>query len=145
MAVWAGRRQSDFAAQVLQRQPDGRLAWITIFQPEYYRTMVSRLYLFGGRAATPQDSTWVITWASLAPGGASYIVETRRFPTHEEAQRYLDGLGPGPHALVGLDPQRPPLPVPAVRGLALVYESGDAAHRRHGLPSVRIFERTPAP
>ena len=140
MGVWAGKPASQFMTQVPERLPDGRMTWTTMFHPAYYQTMVSRLYLFGGQAETPRDSTWVVTWASTGPREPRSIAGARRFATHEDAQRHLDSLGPGPYSLASFHPLRSPVPIPALRELALVHESDDAAHRLHGLPSVRIFE-----
>jgi asparagine N-glycosylation enzyme membrane subunit Stt3 len=62
MTQWADRPQSRYYDAFAQRRPSGELATIVVFYPAYYETMASRLYLFGGAAVTPRNSTWVMTW-----------------------------------------------------------------------------------
>jgi dolichyl-diphosphooligosaccharide--protein glycosyltransferase len=143
MAHWAVEPLGDFVEQAVERRPDGGRVRILLFRPAYYQTMASRLYLFDGRAVTPENSTWVVTYGD-GPRGGREIVESRRFATHGDAERYLRGRPPGRHALVGRDPLRSPVPLPALRHYVLIHDSADGRTRYHGLPTVKIFEFTPS-
>ena len=143
MAYWAGDRVDDYVEAVVERRPDGSPQRVALYQPAYYQTMASRLYLFDGRAVTPQNSTWVVTYGDNLVG-LREIVESRRFATHEEAERHLRGLPAGRHALVGRDPLRSPVPLEALRDYVLVHDSGDGGTRYHRLPTVKIFAYRPA-
>jgi hypothetical protein len=85
----------------------------------------------------------VITWTpERRPNGETYkaITSFRRFEDYAEAQRYLVGLGPGNHEIVSRDPMKTCVPLEALTGYRLVYESPDGNQRPTGLGSVRVYE-----
>lgn len=134
---WAGRPPQNFFEGFLHRLPDGRVAPVWVFYPDYYRTMAAHLSLYGGQAVEARNSTWVITFGeSTIPGAPRVLLGSRAFATYEAAQAHLRELGPGPHRLVGLDPLRSPAPLPALPTYRLLPGS---------TPTIKVFEHVPGP
>ena len=141
LPLWAGQAPTRFVSTLYRRRGDGTLAPVVAFHPDYYRSMVVRLQVFGGRGATPYHSTWVIQSAERsAPDGREYreLLSARRFPTYEAA---LEFAGAEPHqnyTVVGLDPLRTCVPIEPLERLTLVHEAGGLT--ASGRSAVRIFE-----
>ncbi len=148
MPLWAGVDSSRYVWVTYRRGEDGRFSRVQVFTPDYYASMMSRLYLFGGRAVTPRLSTSVITYRTEFPaaGGQRYdeITDARTFATYGEAQDYLASLGPGSYRIGGFDPARSAVPLPALDGFRVAYDSPEASAAFPGLPAVRVFELAPA-
>lgn len=143
MLQWLQLPQATYAEQIDSITADGWTVPITVFYPAYYQAMADRLYFFGGRAVTPDNSTWVVTVErreNFAHRMVRIAVNLRRFATLADAQAEVARRGPGDHRIVGLDPRQSPVPLDAVPGLRDVYDSSEAATAFPGIPSVRIFE-----
>ena len=142
MPLWAHRDSAQYSQRLYERDADGGLIPIVVYTPDYYRTMMSRLYVFGGAAVTPENSTWVMTWVTRTARNGPYneVVAFRRYGRYEDAARAIGGLGPGRHQIVGRDPSRSCVPVAALTGVKVAYESPERSEAFQGLPAVRIFE-----
>jgi len=140
--TWAKKPPEQFVEVFATRGADGRLEPMTLFRPDYYRSMIVRLYVFRGQAVTPKHSTWVVTLADRRAEGAPSreIVETHKFTAYDDAAAYLAAHDDGRHLLVGPDPRVPCVPIEAAADYRLVHESADARERPTRTPSVRIFE-----
>jgi oligosaccharyl transferase (archaeosortase A-associated) len=137
LVAWSGKDISRYWEGFLSKDKQGRLGPLTLFHPEYYRTLAVRLYVYGGAPATPQDTTYVITYVERSlPDGTrgKEIVESQRFKTYEAAVAFLDRFGHTGRAIVGLDPRQTPVPIAPLTRLRLVHESPGTP------PAVRIFE-----
>jgi hypothetical protein len=137
MVAWAGKDISRYWETFLTKDQRGQLGSLVLFHPEYYQTIMVRLYVFGGAAAVPRDSTYVITYAERAnPDGtrSKEILESRRFKTYEAAAAYLERQGHAGRAIVGLDPKQTPVPLEPLTRFRLLHESPTSP------PAVRIFE-----
>jgi dolichyl-diphosphooligosaccharide--protein glycosyltransferase len=137
LVAWAGKDVTRYWETFVTKDAQGHLGPLVLFHPEYYRTLAVRLYVHGGGAATPNDSTYVVTYVERTlPDGArgKEIVESRRFKTYEAAVTYLDRQGHTGRAIVGLDPKQTPVPIEPLTRLRLVHESPGES------PAVRIFE-----
>ena len=137
LVAWAGKDINRYWETFLTKDAKGALGPLVLFHPEYYRTLAVRLYVYGGAAAAPQDSTFVITYAERQlPDGTrgKEILESRRFKTYEGAVAYLDRFGHTSRAIVGLDPKQTPVPIEPLTRLRFIHESPGTP------PAVRIFE-----
>jgi hypothetical protein len=137
LVAWSGKDISRYWEGFLSKDKEGQLGPITLFHPEYYRTLAVRLYVYGGSAATPQDTTFVITYVERSrPDGTrgKEIVESQRFKTYEAAVAFLDRFGHTGRLLVGLDPKQTPVPIEPLTRFRFVHESSGAP------PAVRIFQ-----
>jgi len=137
LAAWAGKDINQYWETFLTKDAKGGLGPLVLFHPAYYRTMAVRLYVYGGQAAMPNDSTYVITYAERRNADGTVgkeILESRRFKTYDGATAWLDRVGHTGRTIVGLDPKQTPVPIEPLTRFRLVHESSDAP------PAVRIFE-----
>jgi oligosaccharyl transferase (archaeosortase A-associated) len=125
---WANRPASEYYEAMYVRGDSGELLPALVFYPAYYKTMVNRLYQFGGRAVSGSNPT-VITYADRrSADGSAFreITATRAFFTYPEAQAYLTALGTGPHRLVGTTPNASPVPLPDLPEFSRAWSSDEA-------------------
>jgi dolichyl-diphosphooligosaccharide--protein glycosyltransferase len=137
LVTWAGKEANKFSETFQAKDGQGQLRPIVLFLPDYYRTLIVRLYVFGGERTVPRDSTYVFTYAEgpQADGTiAKEILEAQRFKTYEDAVVYLDRVGHTNRVIGGLDPELTPVPLEPLTRLRLIHESPAAP------PAVRIFE-----
>lgn len=142
LVAWAGKDLDRYWETFLTRDAQGRPGRLTLFHPEYYRTLAVRLHVFGGAAVTPDDSTFVVTYVERdMPDGtrAKELVALQRFRTYAAAAAHLDRTGHAGRALVGFDSRQTPVPIEALTRFRFLHES--PGHP----PAVRIFEYTGRP
>jgi asparagine N-glycosylation enzyme membrane subunit Stt3 len=136
LVAWAGKDIRDYWETFLTKDRHGKAGSLILFHPNYYRTLAVRLYVFGGGAAIPNDSTFVVTYAERQlPDGtrAKEILESRPFKTYEEAVAYLDRAGHAGRVIVGFDPKQTPVPIEPLTRFRFLHESPGA------VPAVRVF------
>jgi len=138
MVWWAGKKVDRYWETFLTKDPKTQqLGPLVLFHPEYYQTLMVRLYVYGGGPYVPKDTTYVITYRDHpnADGTTSKeILESRRFKTYEGAAGYLDRYGHTGRLVVGLNPKESPVPIEPLRRFRLIHESAG------GAPAVRVFE-----
>ena len=143
VATWAVGSSEQFHDVYYQQQGD-RLVAGQLFYPEYYRSLVVRLYNFGGLEVIPRDSTVISYEEIVSQDGETLklITDVQVFSSYEEAEAYLAGRASGNHRIVGLDPFRSPVPLEALEHYRLIHHSEDMSKRPDGseIPSVKIFE-----
>lgn len=126
IAMWADKSLAQFFEEYYQRTPDGNLVPVFLYYPEYYRTMLCRLYLFEGKAIAPQNSTWVISYTEKTrKAGDKYkeLSSIRRFATYEEAKTFLETQTAPNFRLVGMNPLMSCVPFEELKQYKLVYTS----------------------
>jgi oligosaccharyl transferase (archaeosortase A-associated) len=141
VAGWAGQERSDFIEVYYQRNSSGSWESISLFYPEYYQTMLVRLYNFGGKAYEPSEFT-VIRYQEGRSSGrlAKEIVEVQRFPTYDEALSFLSQSAGGNWRLVGTNPMESAVPLAELQGFSIEFESTEQAFiQAELLPEVRVF------
>ena len=141
MVWWAGKNVSRYWETFLTRDPKSGLVPLTLFLPEYYQTLMVRLYVYGGGPYVPNDTTYVVTYRDHANGDGTTskeILESSRFKTYEVAAATLDRQGHTGRIIVGLSPKESPVPIEPLTRFRLIHESPGAA------PAVRVFEYLPA-
>ena len=145
MAVFAGESLTRFSETYYQSVAEGTLLPVEVYYPDYYRSICSRLYTFGGQAVVPANSTWVISYSeNTDEGGNSYkeISASRLFPTYEEAKTYLERQEGPDHAIAGFSPFLSPVPLDRLMSYQLAHESGSTVVQmgNESISYVRIFE-----
>ncbi len=144
MALWADRPVAQYYEAFYQRSPDGTVAPTFMYYPDYFRSMAIRLYQYGGQATAQQSPTAVI---QITPhNGVSgrtlmEVVEVQLFEHYADAVAY-GKTRTSDHRIVCLDPKFSCVPLEAVPGQRIVYESPEQSSTLH-VPAVRIFEVTP--
>jgi asparagine N-glycosylation enzyme membrane subunit Stt3 len=156
---FAGENRSRFPAQVrmLGHDPDGYMQMLAkrsggtqaktlpVYLPAYYQTMAARLYLGNGEAMEG-TGPWVFETEPTQAGGKTVdlVVASRHFESEDQAADYLKARRYA-HLTVGCtDPARSCMPLPAVKGLRLVYASNQLPiDEKSPLRAVKIFEVLP--
>ena len=128
---------------VYYRLSEDRLEPLWIFYPEYYRTIVARLYNFDGKAVTPQSST-VVFYERISRDGEIYkvITDSKSFPNYEEAAAYVSSQKSDNCKLVGTNPFVSPVPLEEMEHYELIYSSDIyIMEPDFGMvPEIKIFE-----
>lgn len=146
---WAGWKQSEFFGRYSQWQnEEGEFETRLLYYPEYYRSMSTRLYLFGGDEWIPRNSTWAIAYITrTGEDGHTYreITEQRRFATYEEAEAFIQSQGASNYRIVSDNPLLSPVPLEELESYEMVYRSPTVAGYRGDfeISEVEIFEYRP--
>jgi len=135
---------------------EGMLKRVIICYPEYYRSLVVRLYNFDGKQVTPKSSMVISYQEKVSSKGIPYkeITSAKSFPSYEEAEAYVASQKSGNYRIVGThlipigdaalmtDPFISPVPLEALEHYKLVYSSpGSITQPAVGsIPEVKIFE-----
>ena len=143
MAIYAGESESQFLEMYYQKTANGLWEPITIYYPEYYQSMSSRMYNFGGEAVVPDNSTIVISYRENID--SKYVLDTQTFATYEEALEYLERYPDLNKRIVGKNPFVSPVPLEKLEHYQLVHQSDPeiVPGKYVTIPHVKIFEYTP--
>jgi dolichyl-diphosphooligosaccharide--protein glycosyltransferase len=143
LAQWYGKSYEDYYDVYLQKQEGDNYSQVVLFYPEYYQTMVVRLYNFDGKAVTPDEVNVVEITQVTANNGNQYnlISDTKKFSTYEEAEEFVAGQKAGTYRIMGEDPFKSPVPLEALKDYKLVHESEQNVKAgSNETPQVKIFE-----
>ncbi|MFA5248888.1 MAG: oligosaccharyl transferase, archaeosortase A system-associated, partial [Patescibacteria group bacterium] len=90
LPVWVGHTSEEYRDVFYQRQ-GGKLSPVTLFYPEYYRTMAVRLYTFNGEAVSEENTLVISYQLKESQEGIPYkeIIDSKVFTTYEEAADYV--------------------------------------------------------
>lgn len=125
---------------------DGSYTPVVLYYPEYYRSMLSRLYLFGGQEYVPKGTTGAIrfTHITTADGlSGKRIEQGLKFSSYEKAAEFVSRREGESWRIVGLSPTESCVPLEKLRYFQLAYQSPTQpswAHTRT-MGVVEIFER----
>jgi len=141
--TWAGREQGEFVG-VYYLPHEGDLLPVQVFYPEYYRTMLVRLYNFDGKAVTEETPMVLSYTEEVSREGNIYrqITDYDEFSSYQEALEYVESQGSSNHVVVGINPFLSPMPLEAVQSCELVYSSESGVSQRDVgvIPEVKIFK-----
>lgn len=139
MPTWANKPLEDYVAAYVQQGVDGSEKLITLFLPAYYQSMLARLYLFDGKAFTPDRTTSVIQYTDEPK--PHRIVKTRIFETYDEALKYMRGHPGQQLILAGLNPFASCVPLEELQDMRLVFRSrGTPEDEEAPIKTIKIFE-----
>ena len=146
LALWAGEPERRYFERVLRRDASGELQPATLFHADYYRTLLVRLYLYGGRAYEPGGPSYVAELAPGAAGGERELVSLRTLPSLAAALDDLGGRDPERYMIVGLDPAASCVPLSASALFRRVHASPTTTAMRGAerVAQVEVFERVAA-
>ena len=126
-------------------QPKGNmLEPVLLFYPEYYRSLLVRLYNFDGSKVIPKSSTVISYQEKVSTDGQPYkeITSAKSFPSYEEAEAYASNQKSSNYRVVSADPYASPVPLQALEHYELVYSSNSSKTLPGGglISEVKIFE-----
>lgn len=144
--AWLGQSNTRYIETVYQVNAAGKLEPVTVYYPEYYRSMSTRLYNFKGEAVVPQNTSRVITCEDkIDSSGKKYkrIIFSKLFATYEEAEAYC--LNNPKSKIISSDPFISPVPLEKLEHYSLVYGSENVVNRNNDrkISYVQIFEYKP--
>lgn len=141
IVTWAGRKPGEFFDGYWSPQDNSQKFYI---YPEYYQSLVSRLYNFDGKAVTPVSTLVISYQVRVNPDGTSYreVLSEKQFTSYAEAEAYRLSQKSGNYQIVGTSPFASPVPLAALEHYKLIYGSGDSLTLPDGkkVPAVKIFE-----
>ena len=143
IVTWAGKEQSEFY-DIYYTQQENQVVPHQLFYPEYYRSLVARLYNFDGKAVTPENTMVISYQEGVSQGGIPFklITSARQFDSYEEAEAFLLGQDSANFRIVGGSQFISPVPLEAVEHYRLVHSSNTSVTLPGvgAMPAVKIFE-----
>jgi dolichyl-diphosphooligosaccharide--protein glycosyltransferase len=142
LATLSGSNYSRFYDVFLQKQDNQYMPTIR-FYPEYYRTMISRLYNFDGKAVVPDDVNVIAYKEITAQDGRVYkeITETKTISSYSEAQKFILDNKSKNCIIAGQDPYQSCVPLEELKNYRLVYSSSEKiSSGSKSQPVIKIFE-----
>ncbi len=145
VASLSGSKLENFAEVYYQLQ-DGKLQPVILFYPEYYRSLVVRLYNFDGSVVIPKN-TMAISYRERADKTGGFyreIASVKSFPSYGEAEAYVASQKSSNYRIVGDNPFISPVPLQALEHYKLVYSSNGSKMMPNGglISEIKIFEYT---
>lgn len=145
LAILSGKTLDDFCG-IYYQVKDNDLQPVLLFYPEYYRSLVIRLYNFDGKDII-EDGPVVISYQEKAtPDGKQYrqITSIQSFGSYTEAQNYISSQKSNNYRIVSDNPYTSPISIPAVEHYKLIYSSKRCilGQGTEIVPEVKIFEYT---
>ena len=143
IAASSGNPKEKYYDVYYQKQ-NGKLTPLIFFYPEYYRTVMVRLFNFDGKAVTESDVT-AISYEDKedAPGQAyKQVTDYKTFKTYSEAQAYVMQHKTGQYKIGGADPFESPISLEPLTDFKLEYGSGSTKATPAGatVPDVKVFK-----
>jgi len=132
IAQWAGESSATFS-DIYYVAQDGNLKPVHLFHPEYYHSLMVRLYNFDGKAVIPTQSTVIASSLNL-DYGYRQLFSIDVYGSYQEAVENLNVLG----RLVGTSAFISPVPLGKVEGYSLIYKS---VEKIDGISIIKIFKR----
>jgi len=114
-----------------------------LFYPEYYRSTVSRLYNFDGKAVVPESVNVIAFREFTAQDGNKYkeITDNKKFASYEAAQQFVEENSGKVYIITGEDPNISPVPLDEMKDYRLVYTSNQKVQAgSKSQPNIKVFE-----
>ena len=137
--TYAGSNSEEFH-DTYYRSVSGKLLPITLYYPQYYRSLSTRLYYFNGKEVTPESIPVISYEEKVGSDGKAYkkITDWKSFTSYEEAMSYTTSQESGNHMIASTDRFASPVPLEALKAYKLVYSSDKSMGQQ-----VKIFEYAP--
>jgi dolichyl-phosphooligosaccharide-protein glycotransferase len=143
LVAWTGGTMEQYR-EVFYQPQGNKLSAVTLYYPEYYRSLAVRLYTYKGEAVSAQSSLVISYQQQTSQEGVLYkeIISTRSFDTYEQAADYVAHQKSGSYAIGSADLANSPVPLEELQHFKLVHSSaGVPAETDTGAaPEVQIFE-----
>jgi len=143
IATWSGSSKEKFY-DIYGYQQEGQVVPVLLFYPEYYRSLIVRLYNFDGKEFIPQNVLVISYDERIYGDGQPYklIISVESLPNYEEASAYIASRDSGNYRIVSDNPFVSPVPLKALDHYELIYGSNSkrAALMDTLISEVKIFE-----
>ncbi len=145
MVLWAGKSESEFFEYYYQYNEETKTyEGILLYYPEYYQSMCSRLYNFGGEKVVPENTTYVIGYDEYKR--LTYVERYESYDSYlssEDFSKVNDGSSN--YKLVGVNPFGSPVPLDKLEHYTLIHQSPTTVVNRgtETISEVEIFRYDP--
>jgi len=145
IVAWAGRETREFFEWYYQVGSDGSSTPVLGIKPNYYKTMLARLFYFSAKQVSP-ESSWVYQYEwHTGQSGEKYkrLIKRSEFSSYSDAEAYIKAHPDRALDLVCTTPSKTCIPIKAMKNFSEVYRSGfkvkdDKGRVKHSL-GLRIF------
>lgn len=143
VADWASQNQEKyFTVYYINR--NGTYQPAQVYTPEFYRTLIVRLYSFDGKAIT-DSKPLVVGYTTQTKNGITYKLATsaEQYSSYQAALNYIASQKTGSYDIVGTNPFINPVPLEAVTDFKLIYSSPstDSFSGNVTIPDIKIFHQ----
>jgi dolichyl-diphosphooligosaccharide--protein glycosyltransferase len=142
-------RLGDYFLSVAVSDAEGQARLRMFYRPAYYRSMLARLFFFGGQSVDGRAGATILWLRAKQEGGKPYLEVTslRRFESAEQAMSVAATCGNQGCVLVGENPGISCVPLGALRQLQPVFSSATRmmGSGSSGRPAVQVYEFTETP
>ena len=136
------KKESAFYDLCWQKK-EGKYEPLLVFYPDYYRSMMIRLYNFDGQQVVPGSTLVMAYIPQQMPDGQQFkeITALKSYGSYAEAAAFISGQKQGDYSIIGTDPLSSPVPLEALTGYSLAYQSTQKAGAGGSalMPEVKIF------
>jgi oligosaccharyl transferase (archaeosortase A-associated) len=142
IANLSGRKESDFYELCWQKKDD-KYTPLLVFYPDFYRSMIVRLYGFDGKQITPENILVMNYQDRMMPDGQKFkeILGLKRYSSYADAEAFVTSQKQGQYIIIGTDPLVSPVPLEQLAYYKLAYQSEQTTSIGSAqLPAVKIFE-----
>jgi oligosaccharyl transferase (archaeosortase A-associated) len=143
VADWAGQSQDKYFA-VYYINKNGSYQPAQVYTPDFYRTLIVRLYSFDGQAV-PDGKPVVVGYTTQTQNGMTYKLATSAdtYPSYQAALDYIATQKTGNFDIVGTSPFVSPVPLEAVSDFKLIYSSPftDSFSGNVTIPDIKVFQQ----
>jgi oligosaccharyl transferase (archaeosortase A-associated) len=144
IVTWTGREKEEFYEDYYVNQ-NGKLVAATVFYPEYFESVLVRLYNFDGKAVTTIEPTVITFIEKIGQDGKPFkqITGAQKFNTYKEAMAFIAEAGPANHRLVSMSPFTSPVALSRILNYRLVFSSKETNNTvvpGMAIPQVKIYQ-----
>jgi oligosaccharyl transferase (archaeosortase A-associated) len=141
--TWGGKSRNDFIDYYYLSQED-KSGWIQVWKPEYYQTLIVRLFNFDAEEVT-EVLPVVLTYVDKTnQEGEHYreVTSFQQFNSYDDAVNYMESQESGNHVIVGISPFISPVQLEKIDGFNMVYGSSQLVDEENidEVSEVKIFE-----
>jgi dolichyl-phosphooligosaccharide-protein glycotransferase len=148
IANLGGRQEADFY-EICWQKKDDKYVPLLVFYPEYYRSMVVRLFNFDGKSVAPYECVVMQYEDRQMADGSVFreIVDLKRFGNDTEANAFISSRKQGRFTIIGTEVQRSPVTLEELSDYKLAHASTQSVSilGSKSVPQIKVFEyiRTP--
>jgi dolichyl-phosphooligosaccharide-protein glycotransferase len=143
IANLAGDNLENYAGIYYRTNEQGDVEPMMLYYPEYYRSMIVRLYNFDGKAVSASSVIVVSYESRQTRDGMTVRLLTGdwNFDTYEAAEQFVAGQDGGSYAIVGINPFVSIVSLEELTDYELVYAStqGMYTYFVNDAPEVKVF------
>ncbi len=146
LANLSGCQEADYYEICWQKHASNYVP-LLVFYPEYYRSMMVRLYNFDGKRVVPTICIVMQYEDRIMEDGKKFreIINLKRFRNDSEANVFISSNKQGQYKIISVDPLSSPVSLQGLSDYKLVYASPQSIPimGSGSLPEIKVFEYVP--